>query len=60
MNFLGFLGLVVLVLVAIFLCVKFIPGANDVAQELIDRTQTEQTEESGATEENSEKIKLIY
>ena len=43
LNWLGFIGLIALIILAIWLCVKYIPGASDKIKEVInDSTQTEQ------------------
>lgn len=50
LNWLGFIGLVALVVLAIWLCVKYIPGASDKVKDLVDNTtkqdQQEQTNQN--------------
>lgn len=37
-NFLGFIGIVALILLVIFLCVRYIPGAGDAVKDIVDNT----------------------
>lgn len=53
LNWLGFVGLIALIILAIWLCVKYIPGASDKVKDLVDNTT--QQEQQGKQSQNDTK-----
>lgn len=51
-NFLGIIGLAVIILLVIWLCVKYIPGASDTVKDVIDNTVDNTQQETNNTENN--------